>query len=204
MEFSFFNNTCIGHQMFVLTNKKYTNPFIGSLFVYDHQFLKFCKNIHKYLNLIPSFNSPSDNANRGKKYYPNMGIYPVMYLDDIEIHWIHEKDENELLEKYNRRKKRFLQEYKGEIMCIFSYSQCLQDHSDDEMKRFINDFLNIENIYTVFLGPEKYNIKSNENHFYIKKFEWNNISMNRNEFGILHFNDQTQIKNDIVSSIKLF
>jgi hypothetical protein len=208
MEWSFFNNTCIGHQIFVMLNEtEYNNPFIGSLIVNDHQFIKLCGNLKRYLSIEPIFGTPSSDSKwskHGTSRIQNMGNYPVMYIDDIEIHWIHEETESVLLEKYNRRRNRYLNgNFKN--LCILSYSQLLNNNSTTELNELLINFFSI-NDHAIFLGPPKLltnEIKRllNSDKHYVIKPRWDNISLRRNN-NIYHFNDQIQIKNDIMNYLK--
>ena len=56
-DITFLSNTCIGQQMFVETkiNKPYNNPLIGSLFINDYDFIKYCGNLEYYTNITPIF-----------------------------------------------------------------------------------------------------------------------------------------------------
>lgn len=203
-EFTFFSNTCIGHQMFVLLNSEYTNPFIGTLIVNDFDFVKLCNNLDFYLRKTPRFGQPSVNALQGNRRISNMGNYPVMFLDDIEIHWIHDSSELDILEKFNRRCERFF-EKKRQNLCILSYSQLLVNHNSESISRLLLDFFKT-NEHVIFLGPPKLltpEITSllNETKHFIIKPQWNNISLRRQN-SVYHFNDQIQIKNDIINYLK--
>jgi len=63
MDISFLSNTCIGHQMFNQTKlkKEYNTPFIGSLFVNDYDFIKYCSNYEHYMNINPRFGKSISN-----------------------------------------------------------------------------------------------------------------------------------------------
>lgn len=53
--YSFITNNCIGSEICKKLNREYDNPFIGSYFQDDDQFLKFCSNFEHYINLKPEF-----------------------------------------------------------------------------------------------------------------------------------------------------
>lgn len=204
MEFTFFSNTCIGHQMFVLLNTKYTNPFIGTLIVNDFDYVKLCNNLDEYLQKTPYFGQPSQSALQGNKRILNMGNYPVMFLEDIEIHWIHDTSESEILEKFNRRRNRFF-EKKRNNLCILSYSQLLINHTPESISKLLLDFFKLKE-HVIFLGPSKLlvpEIKAllTETKHFIEKPQWNKISLHRKN-SVYHFNDQIQIKNDIMNYLK--
>lgn len=113
-KFTFVSNNCQGENIYKTLGKEYETPFIGSYFEDDEQFVKFCLNYEYYTDLervTPKFieygenKLPFDTTNSG--YTKN---FPIMMLDDIEIHWIHETSDNGgreiLLEKYKRRLER--------------------------------------------------------------------------------------------------
>jgi uncharacterized protein (DUF1919 family) len=197
--------------MFLLTNKEYNNPFIGSLFINDSDYVKLCSNLNYYLNLIPIFKKSLKNSKwykQGNDIYKIMGmypIYPIMFLDDIEIHWIHEKNEEDTIQKYNRRIKRYINLNNPINLCILSFSELLNDHSKDDLDKLLNLFFDInENV--IFIGPNYLltnNIKNklSKNKHYIIKEEWNNILLNRNDSFVYHFNNQPQLRNDIINYI---
>ncbi len=43
-KYTFILNNCLCSQLYRKMNREYDNPFIGSYFQLDEQFLKFCKN----------------------------------------------------------------------------------------------------------------------------------------------------------------
>ena len=191
---SFISNTCIGYLLFNKYNLKYNNPFIGSLFIDDLQYIKFCQNLEYYINIKPEFRDPEIT-----NYYSDINSlwyavkscsvkipYVVMYLDDIQIHWIHERDSNNVLKKYNYRLDRFKQKLKDinfKVICLMSYSEFL--NSDDYKKKIIK-FSKIK-YNKIFIGPDKYKHLL-DNYIPIKK--WDNISMERNYYNGLKFNNQ--------------
>jgi uncharacterized protein (DUF1919 family) len=97
----FISNSCLGmftHSSF--ENNEYNQPFIGTLIPEDLHFLKLCENILHYINCEPRCDIlPSNNTIYSKQvkgiWYNNPAIkipYPIVHLDDIEIHCIHEND----------------------------------------------------------------------------------------------------------------
>jgi uncharacterized protein (DUF1919 family) len=205
----FLSNTCIGHQMYVelKLNKEYNTPFIGSLFVNDYDFIKYCSNYEYYMNINPRFGKSISNHLYSKSVQGSTWKYPIMILDDIEIHWIHEKleEQGKLLEKYNRRNERFKEFFKKptkKIISILSYSQLMTDHKD--IQKVIRDYFNSSNkIELLFIGPEKYNKKYNENNFYIPVREWNKFNMSRNHQNCTYnIGGQNFIRNNALSWLK--
>ena len=63
-----------------------------------------------------------------------------MYLDDVEIHWIHEQNLNILQEKYKRRLLRLqglINSNCANIMFLFGYSELCNNHSREDYKNMI-------------------------------------------------------------------
>lgn len=151
MSFTFFNNTCLGSLLYKnIIKKPHNNPFVGSLFVNDTQFVKFCLNLKYYMSLRPVFSLPKTDSvwakENGSPWYnhPEIAIpYPVMFLGDIEIHWIHENDTNALLLKYYRRMNRYKEENPIPFF-ILSNSQLLNDHEDGEYNKMIESFISLQ------------------------------------------------------------
>jgi hypothetical protein len=163
-------------------DNKHIQPFVGSLFVNDEQFIKVCKNFNHYMSIKPRFDKPSKKSiwatQTGYEWYRHDEIeipYPVMYLDDIEIHWIHEKDQTILLEKYNRRISRYM---KIKPTCIFMLSDAdlLNDHSSENYKIMIDNFINIPT--SIFLTKYEY-ISKTHSRIYLMK-EWIGSADTRN------------------------
>jgi uncharacterized protein (DUF1919 family) len=121
-------------------NKEYDTPFIGNFIQDDLQYLKFCKNYNYYINLTPVF---------GKCKLPfeyiediNRDTFPTMYLGDIEINWIHEKDEAVCLEKFNRRLNRAKNKTP---FFIWADSLLHQYHTESDRLNLISEFKKIPN-----------------------------------------------------------
>jgi uncharacterized protein (DUF1919 family) len=71
-------------------------------------FLKFASDLHYYINygkvkIISHIHSKWNDALREKT---NWGSYPVGKLDDIEIHFLHYKSDDECIMKWDKRSKR--------------------------------------------------------------------------------------------------
>jgi uncharacterized protein (DUF1919 family) len=197
MELTFISNTCSGYELFKLFNIQYNNPFIGSLFVNDVQYAKFCSKFDYYVSLKPVFKNPDTQSiwakeNKGVWYKHNAikTPYPVMYLDDIEIHWIHETSAVNLLDKYNKRLER-LTKRNIKIIMIFSESEFLNNNSFNNRTDIITTFFN-SRYNTIFLGKtklcDKIQLKSNNIYKFIQK--WKNQDNIRLSSHILIFNNQ--------------
>ena len=128
--------------------KRYNHPFIGCLFVNDHQYIHFCNSFEYYISLTPRFGPPDEESvwalENDSPWYKHQHVktpYPVMYLGDVEIHWIHETDTNVLLETYNRRLERLLRSTHP-IVFLWSHYEILNDFTSYQD---ITDFISIPN-----------------------------------------------------------
>lgn len=143
----YISNNCSNLSFYFTENREYNQPIIGALFIHDIEYVRFCLNLEYYLSCKPEFKPPRKDSlwakQNGSEWYKHVEIippYPVMYLGDIEIHFIHEKDENTLLEKYNRRLERFRNE-KPKPIFLFSCSDFMNDHTNTEYQNMINAYL---------------------------------------------------------------
>lgn len=91
--FSIISQNCIGSIIYHDLGLKFESPTINMLFKAD-DFVKFVSNIEKYIDKDIIF----ENAEQKQ--------YPVGKLGDIVIEFVHYKTEEEVLEKWNDRKKR--------------------------------------------------------------------------------------------------
>ena len=116
MDYTLISNSCVSAKIYQLLNPgvhksfvDYTNPFIASWFPEDEQYVRFCERYAWYTALEPEFGEPSTclkwHRDTGKWVNLSRKItnYPVMFLGDVEIHWIHECNEKLLMKKYRER-----------------------------------------------------------------------------------------------------
>jgi len=102
----------------------YRNPLIGSLIPDSEDYLKLCARLcTHYLSgdLEPRFvKDDAADIDMSKEWHKTTGRarwvsptadfckkYPIMILDDVEIHWIHERCCDVVLDKFQRRLQRF-------------------------------------------------------------------------------------------------
>ncbi len=139
--FTFITNNCLGGMIiYPRINREFDNPFMGSYIIDDDQYLKLCMNFDYYMSLEPVFSNnklPMDITSPIKP-----GTFPVMFLDDIEIHWIHETDEKVCLEKYKRRVERMRKKIP---FFIWGDSLLHRPHTDEERLSIIRKFNTLEN-----------------------------------------------------------
>ena len=195
------SNSCVGQ--FIIKNKNifpYNNPFIGSLIPNDDDYLKLVNNFNSYIDAPVKLGEPKKNslfAIQSKKIYYNHRLvknpYPIIYFGDIEIHFIHENDEIECLNKFNRRLERMkeiINNQKYKIIFTMSFSEFFNNHSNIQVKideYFSNNLNNSLIIEKYFIGPPEYN---NGNTNYINIDNWKNIKLTRNSSHVYNFNDQ--------------
>lgn len=105
-DFTIVSNNCWGGYVYQEFGIKYNTPFIG-LFIFSEDYIKLLQNFKYYLSQNLAFIKIDES-----KYYneiKDMGIkkiYPIAMLDDIEIHFLHYKSQEEAQEKWRRRSKR--------------------------------------------------------------------------------------------------
>jgi uncharacterized protein (DUF1919 family) len=168
----FITNCCLGSNLHrVFHNDIYNNPFIGTLIPDDNNFLKLCENFLHYVqcepicDILPSNDTIYSKQTNGK-WYNNPEIrkpYPIIHLEDIEIHCIHESDLNETLQKFKRRLDRLreiIQKNDYKIYMAMTFTNFFTVHENDDYKPYINRFLSNndknKNIFFLFVGPQDY------------------------------------------------
>jgi len=163
MDYSIVANSCISwviykqynptiHEMFI----NYTTPFISSWFPNDNEYLKLCENYEYYISLEPRFGPPissewEKNTMNKRHTNPQWGEYVVMFLDDVEIHWIHDFKPSLVLKKFKGRLKN---NSENELLFLWSDLAMFNKHTEDERKILINRF-NAINHKTIFLTKHK-------------------------------------------------
>ena len=193
------SNTCVGQGIIKQKNiYPYNNPFIGSLIPNDYDYIKLVNNFKDYINMIPVLGNVKDDSLFAKqnkcKYYIHKDIktpYPIIYLADIEIHFIHENNNEECIKKFLNRLNRLKDIIKNnnyKIIFILSFSELINEHNDINLviKDYFGDNNSI-NEKKYFIGPPEYN-NNNENYINIEK--WSNIKLTRDTSHIYNFNDQ--------------
>jgi len=96
------SDNCWGAEIYKWLNRPYNTPFVG-LWIYGECYLKLLANFDYYMSQKISFSNIS-------KYPSNNSTYPIGMLEDLEIHFLHYKNENEARVKWERRVKRMFQE----------------------------------------------------------------------------------------------
>ena len=196
------SNTCVGQ--FIMKPKNilpYNNPFIGSLIPNDKDYINLINNFDYYIKLEPKIGLPREDSmfyNQTKNsYYQHTQIkvpYPIVYLGDLEIHFIHENNSDICLEKFKRRLLRLntLIKDKHNIIFTLSFSELINEHVDKEqiINQFFTKYIGNLNIKKYFIGPPEY-FNNDENYIIID--EWKNINLDRNSSHIYKFNNQNNL-----------
>lgn len=103
--FTIISNNCWAGHVYRYYDLPYLSPTIGCYFFAD-DYIKFCYNLKYYLSLdIRFINAKHSKYFKELKDKKQLDV-PIGVLDDIEIVFLHYKDENEAKEKWTRRKKR--------------------------------------------------------------------------------------------------
>jgi uncharacterized protein (DUF1919 family) len=145
-DFSLLASNCNGAFILHDLNLKFNSPTVN-LFMYPSDFVKYIKNLEYYSKCDLKFIKKDDTA------------YPVGKLDDIEIHFMHYKDENEAERKWRERTDRI--DFDNMFIMMTDRDGC----SLEDLKEF--DKLPYKN-KVVFTHKEYPEIKSS---VYIKGFE---------------------------------
>lgn len=102
--FCVISNDCWGGELYKWTDRPFNTPFIG-LMVMAPCYLKFLQNPKYYLSIPLQFKKESF-YNEMNSFRAKHNNYPLAILDNIEIHFLHYKNEIEAKEKWDRRKQR--------------------------------------------------------------------------------------------------
>jgi uncharacterized protein (DUF1919 family) len=103
-DFSIIGNDCIAWGIYRKLGLQYTTPTVG-LFFFSEDYIRFLENFEHYIKQPLKFKEtskyPEGNDLRKTRHHP------IGFLgDDVEIHFLHYKDEKEAAEKWSRRTKR--------------------------------------------------------------------------------------------------
>ncbi|WP_348799915.1 DUF1919 domain-containing protein [Flavobacterium adhaerens] len=99
-DFCIISNDCWGAEVYIERKIKYNSPFVG-LFIPPLDFVKMANSLPVYLKHNLVFVKRTKYIEYEKLHLKER--YPIGLLGDIEIHFLHYKDENEATSKWNRR-----------------------------------------------------------------------------------------------------
>ena len=108
-KFSIVSNNCYAGWVYRYFDLPYETPTVG-LFIMPADYIKLIYNLkHYFIESSLIFIEP--NKSKYKKEISakdsRFGSYPIGLLDDIEIHFLHYKSQEEAYSKWMRRLKRF-------------------------------------------------------------------------------------------------
>lgn len=106
-KFTIISNNCWGGYVYRLFGLPYQSPTVG-LFIMPDDYLKFVGDLKHYLTEVKlAFISPKESRHFDElRGHEEFGDYPIGKLEDVEIMFMHYKDENEAFEKWTRRAAR--------------------------------------------------------------------------------------------------
>ncbi len=116
------SNNCWGAEIYKRLDLEYNTPFVG-LFFYGPDYIKLLENFDYYMNKELSFVNES-------KWSKKTILFPIGKLDDIEIHFMHYKNEEEAFSKWSRRVERMK---KNNDLDNFFFKICDRDLTDDDI-----------------------------------------------------------------------
>nr|WP_221067078.1 DUF1919 domain-containing protein [Methylomagnum ishizawai] len=106
---------CSAQHLCKLYRTQYNSPTIGSLFRSPKHYMDFISRMDYFLyEAEPYFGEPVL-----PRYNPASKTYPVMFIDELEIHWIHEKTSESALRRLRVGSERLDKE---NIIFVFSES----------------------------------------------------------------------------------
>lgn len=97
-DFVIISNNCFGGQAYQWLKLPYNTPFVG-LFLYGQCYLKLLQNFDFYLKQDLVFVTKS-------AYKDIIQAYPIALLYDVELHFLHYKTQQEVIDKWYRRLER--------------------------------------------------------------------------------------------------
>ncbi len=166
-EFTIISNNCWGGFIYQSYGLKYNSPTIGLYFT-AKDYIKFIKELKKYLSLELTFIEPKDSKN-----YKNLDVdFPIGKLGDIEIYFMHYKSKKEAKDKWDRRRERI--NWKNIIIKFSNQNDCTIKE--------INDFINLKYKNKIcFVNKKELNKKGT---IYIKQlFKTDDIKASFEPFG---------------------
>lgn len=107
-DFTIISNNCWGGMIYESYNLPKQSPTVGLYFMAS-DYIKFVSNLRGYIEKDLKFIQPEESKWKDSEQIKNdvhFGEYPIGKLGDVEIFFLHYKDEEEALAKWQRRVKR--------------------------------------------------------------------------------------------------
>lgn len=177
------SNNCWGGIFYRNNNLEYLSPTLG-LFFMAEEYIKFIYNIRYYIEQDITFINIEQS--KYKNYLKKLNYNsPIGKIDDLEIMFLHYKNEDEAKEKWNRRKERInwnkiIYKFSDQNMCTYKHLQQFNEFNAKNKICFTTR--KYENLDTIQIKEfEKYenvvdDIKKYKKYFDIYKFI-NNIKI---------------------------
>ena len=163
-DFSIISNNCWGGSIYQKLNLPYTSPTIG-LYFYADDYIKFLSNLDYYLSLTPIIIQKKDS--KYKEELDKLKVYryfPIGKLDDIEIIFVHYRNDEDAIAKWEKRKQR---------LNIDNLIVKFNDQNNFQEKHLV-EFEQLPYRYKICFTAKKYSfgkslvVKSRHNREYIK------------------------------------
>ena len=166
--FTIISNNCWGGMIYESYNLRKQSPTIG-LFFEPSDYIKFISNLKYYISQDLKFIEYSDSKNIDFLKSVNIieeKTIPLGKLDDIEVIFLHYKDEKEAKEKWERRIKRI--NFKNIIFKFNDQNGCTEDN--------LKKFLELPYKNKIFFTVKKWNVENgvivNVPQIFNNKFIW--------------------------------
>ncbi len=106
LDFTIVSVDCWGSSIYQDLGIPYNTPFVG-LFFYAPCFLKLLRSFEKYMRSDLSFTDKSHYPEANQSRDKSSNYYPIGKLgDDVEVHFLHYKDEETARKKWYSRRER--------------------------------------------------------------------------------------------------
>jgi len=103
--FSIISDDCWGGRVYTDLGISYTSPTVN-LFLYSSCYLKLVQDLRGYMEKDLNFKTISKYEVANLARQKSEKYYPIATLGDIEIHFLHSKDNEDAQTKWNYRKSR--------------------------------------------------------------------------------------------------
>lgn len=150
LQFTIISNNCWGGMIYESYNLPKQSPTVGCFFMAD-DYIKFVCNLKENIETPIKFINPNnskylDYVSQDKRY----GSYPVGKINDIEIFFLHYKNNSEVIEKWKRRINRI------------SWDHIIIKFNDQNLcnKQNLKDFLNLPYKNKLFFTVKDWKIKN--------------------------------------------
>lgn len=105
--FTIISNNCWGGWVYRYFKQPYNSPTVG-LFFLSKDYIKFVSDLRRYMEAELVFIKPEEanQKDEAAQYIEKWGQYPIGRLIDVDVHFLHSKNEKDAYDCWNRRKRR--------------------------------------------------------------------------------------------------